>query len=65
MVSFPGLAPKIVQFKDQNFRKIKADLIANGGMFEDPLFPASKSSLGSVQVENVVWKRPTVRARVV
>jgi calpain-5 len=54
---------KIEPFKNQIYEKIKTECIKNRKLFEDPLFPACKSSLFysnriKINLNDVVWKRP-------
>ncbi|XP_044151507.1 calpain-8-like [Bufo gargarizans] len=53
-----------VKFKDQDFEKLKAECLASGTLFEDPIFPAEQASMGfkkygpnSEKVKEIVWKR--------
>lgn len=43
----------------QDFAKLRASLLEDGELFEDPEFPANKKSLGSgFRGQPVEWKRP-------
>ena len=57
--------PGLMHFEKQNFYTLREELFATGKLFEDPLFPASQSSIyystpppiqGTIE-----WKRPSVR----
>lgn len=47
-------------YKNQDYEAIKRDCIAQGKLFEDPLFPASDKSIFYTKPlpSGVVWKRP-------
>lgn len=49
-----------VHFRNQDIPQLRSELLLSGELFEDPCFPADQLSLGDVEVENVVWKRPKV-----
>lgn len=51
----------IKPFLDQDFNTIKSDLLSEGGLFEDPLFPADSTSIYRSQdfvEQKIEWKRP-------
>ncbi|XP_056419623.1 calpain-8-like [Hyla sarda] len=55
-----------VKYADQDFEKLKAEHLASGTLFEDPVFPAAQSSMGqrklgprSKKAQGLEWKRPT------
>ncbi|KAE8299892.1 Calpain-1 catalytic subunit [Larimichthys crocea] len=61
-----GSVQQAVRYQNQDFKALKEDCLQNGGLFEDPMFPAEPSSLGfkelgpfSAKTKGVDWKRPT------
>ena len=59
----------IIQFNDQNFAQIRSEVRRPGEPFqpwEDPTYPATRASLGTLPPgkepfpANIVWKRPAV-----
>ena len=58
-----GKTGNMVNYKGQDFYKLRAELARAGKLFEDPEFPASDPSLFFTKPPRagVVWKRPGVR----
>ena len=57
-----GKTDNIVNYKGQDFYKLRAENARAGKLFEDPEFPAADSSLFFKQPPRagIVWKRPGV-----
>ncbi|KAG8584483.1 hypothetical protein GDO81_008842, partial [Engystomops pustulosus] len=54
------------KFAGQDFEKLKAECLAAGTLFQDPVFPATAASLGLARFgpdtdkgKDIVWKRPS------
>lgn len=63
-----GSIQRAVHYLNQDFQALKEECLQNGALFEDPMFPAEKTSLGfkelgpfASKTKGVEWKRPTVR----
>ncbi|XP_069765525.1 calpain-2 catalytic subunit-like [Narcine bancroftii] len=52
-----GTRDKPLAFKGQRFQLIRSQCLRDKRLFEDPLFPADESSLGSVQDMGIEWVR--------
>ena len=51
------MTDKFKPYLNQNYDALLKDLLKEGRKFEDPLFPAEKSSVGFNEM-NLIWKRP-------
>ncbi|XP_020642312.3 calpain-2 catalytic subunit isoform X1 [Pogona vitticeps] len=61
-----GSNKRAVKYLNQDFQRLREELLEAGKLFQDPSFPAAASSLGyqelgpnSYKTKGIVWKRPT------
>ncbi|XP_062915858.1 calpain-8-like [Mobula hypostoma] len=57
-VAKPGSQDNPLNFRRQNFERIRDQCLRDGQLFEDPIFPADEASLGNIDESKIKWLRP-------